>query len=663
MRYSTFISYNHRDRQAAAWLHRALETWRVPPRMRGRESRLGPLAARLPPVFQDREELSASSDLAQSVRLALAESASLIVICSPHGAKSKWVNEEIRAFTALGRRDRIQCLIVAGQPHAARTEGADPGLECLPPALFEDGGQEPLAADIRPGCDGRAMARLKLLSGILGVPFDELRQREQARRNRQLATAAVLLGLGFLAMSGLAAAALLARNEAVRQRDIARQKTLTAERTVEFVKSLFEVSDPSEAKGAKITAREILDRGSKRIDESLSDEPSVKAELSTTLGEVYAGLGLFQQGQAMIGRGLTLKGVAPGTRARQYVALGDAQSREGRYDAALPNYRAALRLAQDPHAPRADLVARIWDGVGEAESGQNAFADADRDIRKALSADTARLGPDHPDVARDLEALGVNHMFAGELKDARAPLDRALAIRRRAQGELHPRVSEDLLNLGALSYLQRDPKAAEGYYRAALRASSKVLGPDHPDVALIENNLGRLLVERQDYAEVRPMLEHSVAVVSRERGETYDDMAFEFDNLALIRRGLGDLSGAEASLRKALRAAEIHKHRNLAPILVDLADVRCARGAVAEGLALLDRARPIMAKAYPSDPWRLAWLETIRAECRLKAGDARAAETLLSASRPVILQRWPVDSLYGARTTELLDQAARGKGR
>ena len=104
MRYSAFISYNHQDRSWANWLHRQLERYRLPKPVIGRESPLGTLGQRLPPVFQDREELAASTDLAQSVRDALSEAATLIVICSTNGARSRWVNEEVREFVRLGRR-------------------------------------------------------------------------------------------------------------------------------------------------------------------------------------------------------------------------------------------------------------------------------------------------------------------------------------------------------------------------------------------------------------------------------------------------------------------------------------------------------------------------------------------------------------------------------
>jgi hypothetical protein len=70
-----------------------------------------------------------------------------------------------------------------------------------------------------------------------------------------------------------------------------------------------------------------------------------------------------------------------------------------------------------------------------------------------------------------------------------------------------------------------------------------------------------------------------------------------------------------------------------------------------------------MAKAYPKDPWRLAWLDAIQAECRLAQGEAPKARALLQTSAPVIAKRWPRDSLYVARTIELVDRANRARRR
>lgn len=81
-------------------------------------------------MFRDREELASSADLSNSLREALAQSAILIVVCSPYAAQSRWVNEEILAFKQLGRAECILALIVEGEPNAV-----DLDQQCFPPAL------------------------------------------------------------------------------------------------------------------------------------------------------------------------------------------------------------------------------------------------------------------------------------------------------------------------------------------------------------------------------------------------------------------------------------------------------------------------------------------------------------------------------------------------
>lgn len=197
MKYWAFISYSHADEAWATWLHRALETWRVPRRLVGRPLGTETIPARLFPVFRDRDELPSSHELGAVINRALADSRNLIVVCSPRAATSRWVNEEIKAFRALARGNRVFCLIVDGEPHAS----ARPDIafsECFPPALRE-GGFEPIAADARPGRDGKEGARLKLLAGLLDLGLDELRQREKQRQFRQR----VVNGLSVLAVVGV----------------------------------------------------------------------------------------------------------------------------------------------------------------------------------------------------------------------------------------------------------------------------------------------------------------------------------------------------------------------------------------------------------------------------------------------------------------------------
>jgi hypothetical protein len=49
MRYTAFISYSHADEAWARWLMRRLETYRVPPRLVGRQTAQGTIASQLGP--------------------------------------------------------------------------------------------------------------------------------------------------------------------------------------------------------------------------------------------------------------------------------------------------------------------------------------------------------------------------------------------------------------------------------------------------------------------------------------------------------------------------------------------------------------------------------------------------------------------------------------
>ncbi|MBL6749281.1 MAG: TIR domain-containing protein [Nevskia sp.] len=201
-KYWAFISYSHRDRAWARWLHRALESYRVPRRLVGSAGVDGATPRRIFPVFRDHEELPSSASLSRAIDAALAQSRYLVVIASPYAAVSRWVEQEVARFRALGRGDRILCLIVDGEPHADQQPG-EGLLECLPPSLRLDGGAEPIAADVRPGRDGRSLALLKLAAGLLGLSLDQLRRRERRRQLAlRLAWCAGALGLAAL-LAGL----------------------------------------------------------------------------------------------------------------------------------------------------------------------------------------------------------------------------------------------------------------------------------------------------------------------------------------------------------------------------------------------------------------------------------------------------------------------------
>lgn len=209
-RYGAFISYNHADQARARSLHRALEHYRIPAKLVGSAGAFGPVPRRLGRIFRDLDELSAASDLSAEVRAALADSACLIVVCTPAGAASQWVAREIALFRELHPDRPVLAALFDGEPAEAMP---------LPLRRTAEGAEtEPLAADFREGKDGKRLALLKLVAGAVGVPLDALVQRDAQARVRRVTFVTLAAVFLVLAMAGLTVLAVRARGEAEARR-------------------------------------------------------------------------------------------------------------------------------------------------------------------------------------------------------------------------------------------------------------------------------------------------------------------------------------------------------------------------------------------------------------------------------------------------------------
>jgi len=79
-----------------------------------------------------------------------------------------------------------------------------------------------------------------------------------------------------------------------------RRERERADRVTEFMTSMFRVSDPSEARGNEIRAREILDKASNNIATGLSKDPQLEAQMMHVMGTVYGSLGLYSRSETLL---------------------------------------------------------------------------------------------------------------------------------------------------------------------------------------------------------------------------------------------------------------------------------------------------------------------------------------------------------------------------
>lgn len=531
-KYRAFISYSHEDEKWAAWLHRKLEQYRVPKRIIESE---GLKANRLTPIFRDREELGSASSLTNEIDEALADSEYLIVVCSPTAAKSHWVNIEIERYIALGGAGRILCLIVDGEPP-----------DCFPQSLQR---HEPLAADARGHADGRNEAKLKIVSGLLGIGLGELRQREVQRRQRRLLGVSAASFVVVLVMGILTTFALLARQEAERE-------AATSEQVIEFLVDLFEVSSPGEARGNAVTAREILDRGVARISGELEDQPLTQARLIETMGSVYTKLGLYESALPLLNQALETRRRVMGDEDPETLssisAIAGLQLERGRFNLAEEQAGEVLevqrRVLGESHPDTLTSMRRL----ALAYSSQARYEEAEELLRQTLEAHRHVLGEEHSDTVRTMNSLAAMYQNRGRFDEAELLYREALEIARRTDGEDHPTTLTFIHNLASISISQGRYDDGEDFARRALAARKRILGEDHRYtftsafvLALAHFYAGRL-------DEAGSVLVETLANQRRVLGEEHPDSLETASLLAEVYQGQGRYEQAEVLHRGAL---------------------------------------------------------------------------------------------------------------
>lgn len=182
--YAAFISYRHlpRDAEVACEVQRAIEEYRAAPTCRADAPSLS--------FPQTRQMLSRRGRACGFALAALTVfrkrwrlRARFIVICSPETRESSWVRREIEMFEQLHGRERIICVLAAGSPE----ESILPILKTrlIPDAsgVLREMPAEPLAADLRPEAKAKRKAELlRIIAAVAGCSYDDLRQRERARK-------------------------------------------------------------------------------------------------------------------------------------------------------------------------------------------------------------------------------------------------------------------------------------------------------------------------------------------------------------------------------------------------------------------------------------------------------------------------------------------------
>ncbi len=334
-------------------------------------------------------------------------------------------------------------------------------------------------------------------------PTFRYRASKFVRRNRAGVTAAVVAVLALVGGTVAATSGLL------RARAAEREALLEAQASSEvsdFMTGLFEVSNPSEARGNTVTARELLDAGAARIRRELAGQPRLQARMMHTMGDVYLNLRLMEEAEMLLSE--------------------------------------AVAIREAEFGPSSVEVAEALVGLGRARNARSPEGGNDL-IERALSIYEERLGPDALEVAHALSSFALYYGDSVHLANQRRSLD--IRLQHLAEDDLD--LADSYVGLGATLAFIGDVDSAAVLYRKALDVYQKT---DHPGQGVVLTNLA--IAAREDRPdEARRLYDDALRVTQRFYGEESVETANVLANRAVAEFNRGDTATAEASQREAMR--------------------------------------------------------------------------------------------------------------
>jgi eukaryotic-like serine/threonine-protein kinase len=329
-----------------------------------------------------------------------------------------------------------------------------------------------------------------------------------------------------------------------------------ADRVTQFMTHMFKVSNPSESRGNKITAREILDKAATDIGSGLASDPEIQAQMMDIMGTVYYNLGLYSQAEPLFRRAfqthLKIFGPEHVTTAQSMNNLANTLDDEGKRSEAEQLYKHALHIRRRTLGPDDPNTLKVSNNLAIAFVEQGKFADAEKLHRQVLAARRRVLGPEHPDTLNSMDNLGSTLESEGQYAEAEKLNREALEIMRRVLGSDDPATLRAMHHLANALYDEGRYAEAERLDREMLEARRRVLGPEHPDTLNSMIALANTLSSEGHNSGAEKLDREAVDIERRVLGVKHPETLLAMNNLAGILTDEGHYPEAETLQREVL---------------------------------------------------------------------------------------------------------------
>lgn len=396
---------------------------------------------------------------------------------------------------------------------------------------------EALANDVRRYLEGQPVRAQRDWAGY--------RLRKFVLRNRGVVTASILL------VCSLAAGVLFTSAQARR----ARAAQLRSERVNNFLTTILSSVKPATA-GRDVSVSEVLDTVARRLDVELANEPTVRRDLETVVGQSYLSLGRFDDAEKHFLEAKEAAAKSRGPRSAEVVEamvnLGSVEIQRGKLDRADSIFRAADALRVAGKVRDDTLRALILDKFGSIAHELGHLADAERYHRQAMDLRIQLFGERDDRVAYAMGSLAVALGEEGKWAPAESLHRQAIAILQANHPEPNVGVA-DVYNAlaGALDF-EGKTAAAESAYVKTLELRKILYGEQHPTYAWTLFNYSMFIFDQGRYKEAADYSRQILALRGTVLPESHQSIAAALQTLGRCLDKLGDYTGGERALKESL---------------------------------------------------------------------------------------------------------------
>ena len=584
-------------------------------------------------------------------------------------------------------------------------EGLDPELTTLIERL----------CSAAPGSRPSARDTAERLRWIQSIPARRRRRRWRYAGIAALCAVAIIMSFQAFRIDQEATRARLAAEQAEQEAETTRQ-------VLDFFLSLFDAADPWQAKqeqehGKNITVGEVLDRGTKRLERDLRDDPRIRARVLASVGRAQLFLGRFEAAQPLLDQAETLfsglpdapeelvavlthqatvskssgdlqtaeiqlrealdhyQDLDPNTAGSDpalalagevHFELGTLYAEQGRFEEAEPALHRALEVVQSQQDPDQDFIARTRAEMATVREQFGDFAAAEGLLRESLSSMKSRVGPSNPRLAEIYNRLGIVLDQQDRVEEAIEAYSAGIDIADISLGNEHYLTATIGMNLGSAYRKALRYDEAEAQYRKSRPVLERLLGSEHPRIGELYGNWGTLQLETGDYEAARQSLQKAESVFRRVFGEVHPSVALCLNILSSIDQKQRRWDDAEKGVRRSISLLEQvfgEEHPSVGHSQAALARILMRSGALDQAREVLDALTVIQDPSSAQNPIDGETL-LFQADLERRSNQLEAARAWLEHARPWLTGSDSADALREALFLRIegLIELADGQG-